>query len=76
MAAIDSGWTQTVTPDDVAHYRTVLDDHRLSLSNGLCIACGVLRCAPWVDAFEQLVMAGKLVVIPHQWLMRADRSGR
>lgn len=65
-----------LTPEDVAHYRRVLDEHRLSLSNGLCSACGILRCEPWVDAFEQLMMSGHLVPRVDQWLVRADRSGQ
>ncbi|HKX24250.1 MAG TPA: hypothetical protein VJM46_03350 [Candidatus Saccharimonadales bacterium] len=65
-----------LTQDDLVRLRKALNDHRLSASNGLCTACGVLRCEPWVDAFERLVMAGKLVSLPDNWLMRADRRGQ
>jgi hypothetical protein len=40
-----------------------------------CSICGVARCPDWVDAYDKLAVAGKLMGEPQQWepLLRDPR---
>src|SRR5262249_33633393 len=48
-----------LSDDQTAHYRQVLEAH--GLDDGVCRICQVLRCRDWVDAFDRLAAAGKLM---------------
>lgn len=51
----------------VTYYRGVLQAHALDATSGLCAICHVLRCEDWVDAYDKLAAARKLMSEPHQW---------
>src|SRR5262249_2441191 len=50
---------QERSDDQTAHYCQVLEAH--GLDDGVCRICHVLRCRDWVDAFDRLAAAGKLM---------------
>ncbi len=47
-----------------AYYREVLLTHGSVYG---CSICGVARCPDWVDAYDRLASAGKLMGEPQQW---------
>ena len=53
-------------PDDlsdevVAYYREVLATHGSVHGANMCPVCGVARCPDWVDAYDKLAAANKLM---------------
>jgi hypothetical protein len=58
-----------------AYYREVLLTHGSVYGASNCSICGVARCPDWVDAYDKLAVAGKLMGEPQQWepLLRNPR---
>jgi hypothetical protein len=50
-----------------AHYRQVLITHGSVYGAGNCSICGVARCRDWVDAFDKLAAAGKVMGEAPSW---------
>jgi len=50
-----------------AYYREVLVTHGSVHGASMCHICGVARCPDWVDAYDRLAAAGKLMSEPDQW---------
>jgi hypothetical protein len=57
-----------LSADLVAHYRQVLVTHGPAHGAGTCTICGVARCRDWVDAYDKLAAANKVMSeSPEPW---------
>jgi hypothetical protein len=52
---------QDISDELVAYYRQVLVTHGSVHGASMCHICGVARCPGWVDAYDRLVAANKLM---------------
>jgi hypothetical protein len=59
--------TEELTEELAAYYREVLVTHGSAYGAGNCSICGVARCPDWVDAYDTLAAANKLMGEPRQW---------
>ena len=61
--------TDDADPSDelVDYYREILVTHGSVHGASMCHLCGVARCPDWVDAYDTLAAAGKLMGDAKQW---------
>ena len=58
---------QDLSAELVAYYQGVLVTHGSVYGASNCSICGVARCPDWVDAYDRLAAANKLMCEPGQW---------
>ena len=56
-----------LTEDQVDHYQDVLIKHGSACGAGNCQICGVARCPDWVDAYDKLAAAHRLMTDEPVW---------
>jgi hypothetical protein len=61
--------------EQVSDLRRILRMHANDLSNGACAVCGARPCRSWLDAYDRLAAAGKLMGHPQLW-QSYDGAGR
>jgi hypothetical protein len=67
---------QTLAPEQVAYFRTMLAAHANRLETGVCAVCALASCPDWRAAYDQLATAGELMGEPDGSQQGADRWPR
>lgn len=74
----DRDWREssaTLSAEQIAYLRHVLDIHRNDPQRGECGVCHQPSCPDWRDAYDRLAVAGQLMSESGRWLA-AGGSGR
>ena len=78
MSFDEQDWPEslaTMSAEQVAYLRRVLEVHGNAPPSGQCSVCHQPSCPDWRDAYDRLAVAGQLMAEPGRWLPAEDRGG-